>query len=193
MDKEIYEQYQMQGDMQRQAGEMQMSAVAPQMHEQVAQAQAVLVEQTNPDRVLEDITLKLKGQIRNIDGTVTQLGKPLMNQKGVDRMLFIMSSIINQNTILSHLEDDEISKVMVQLGDDITDDLTLNWKDYGIGDKMLLDHIEDSILIPAYFALKRALGQNEKNWLGKITVENISGSRQFNAPKKEGLLSKFRL
>jgi len=193
MNKDMYEQYQMQGDIQRQSGELQMSSIAPQMHEQVAQAQAVLVEQTNPDKVLEEITMKLKGQLRNYDGTISQISKPLMNEKGVSRMLFIMSSIINQNTILSHLEDDEISKVMMQLGDDITDDLTLNWKDYGINDKMLLDHIEDAILIPSYFSLKRALGQNEKNWLGKITVENISGGKQFQAPKKEGLLSKFRL
>jgi len=69
----------------------------------------------------------------------------------------------------------------------------LNWKDYGIKDKMILDYIEDIVLFASYFALKRALGKNEKNWLGKITVENIMGGSRVAPPKREGLFSKFRL
>ena len=43
------------------------------------------------------------------------------------------------------------------------------------------------------FALKRAEGQNEKNWLGKISIENISGSPRVPIQKREGWLSKFKL
>jgi len=41
--------------------------------------------------------------------------------------------------------------------------------------------------------LKRALGQNEKNWLGKISVEQISGAPRIQPPKKGGFWSKLRL
>jgi len=192
MNEEMYDQYAMQSDLQNQVSEAQRVAYAPQLYEQVQQAQSILIEQTNPSKVLEEISLKLKGKIKKHDGTVIMEGDPLMNYKGINRMLFIMSSIINQNTILSYLEKHEIEKLMIQLSDDIVDDLTLNWREYEIKDKIMLDHIVDAILIPAFCALKRALEKNEKNWLGKISIENI-GQEQKIQPKKGGLLSKFKL
>ena len=42
-------------------------------------------------------------------------------------------------------------------------------------------------------ALKRAEGQGEKNWLSKISVENISSVPRMSMNKKEGFWSKFRL
>jgi len=193
MDQEVYDNFKGQEYLQDQAMAGQMSAYAPQIQEQVQQARAVLVDQTNPRAVIEDIILKLKGQERSYDGSLIQTGEQLLNDKGINRMRFILSTVVNQNTILSHLEDKEIGRLIVNLSYDIIDDLTLNWKDYDIKDKMLLDHIVDSIAYPAFFALKRALGQNEKNWLGRISMEHISGGASLPKPKKEGFWGKFRL
>lgn len=193
MDKETYDQYQMQSDLASQQSEAQLSAYAPQMQEQVSQAQAVLVAQTNPDKILEEIELKLRGQRLKTDGSIDIISDPLMNKKGISRIIFIMSTVINQNTILSHLEDREISKLIIEIGTDLDLDLALNWRDYGVKDRTMLNHIEKAVVIPAFFALKRALGQNEKNWLGKITLESISGRSGIPSPKKEGFWTKFRL
>ena len=105
----------------------------------------------------------------------------------------ILKTIVTQNTILSHLENKEITKIMERVSEDITDDLALNWRAYGIKDKMMLDHIENAIILPSYFSLKRALKQNEKNWLGKITLENVSGGSRMSMPKKEGFWNKLKL
>ena len=189
----MYNQYQMQSDLQRQAGESQMSTYAPQIHEQVQQSQAILLAQTNPKEILKDIELKLRGEREREDGTIEQISPPLMNLLGISRILFFMDILINQNTILSHIEDREISKLIIAVGDDLLMDLAINWREYGVKDRSMLNLIEKSVLIPGFLALKRALGQGEKNWLGKITVENISQSRGGFAPKKEGILSKLRL
>jgi len=193
MNSELYDNYLMQSDLQRQAGQNQMSAYAPQLHEQVQQAQAVLIAQTNPKEILREIELKLRGEREKYDGTIEQISPPLMNQIGRSRILFFMDILINQNTILSHIEDREISKLIIAVGEDLLMDLAINWREYGVKDRSMLNLIEKSVLVPGFLALKRALGQGEKNWLGKITVENISQNRGGIAPKKEGVLSKLRL
>ena len=87
----------------------------------------------------------------------------------------------------------EIQNIMETLSEDLVDDLSLNWKRYGIEKKTDLDTINNSIMVNIYLALKRAEGQNEKNWLSKISVEQISGRGGMVAPKKESFWSKFRV
>ena len=194
MHPETYDSYQANSALQQEGNEQGYAIQGPVMQEQVAQAQAVLVEQTNPRRVVEDISLRLRGLEKDpTTGKLMKVSEPLMNDKGIATARFLMNSIISQGTVLSHLEDKEISKIIIQIGDDLVDDLTLNWKEYGITDKMYLDYIVDSILFPSYLALKRALRQNEKNWLGRITVENIAGGSRVQKPKGGGFWDKFKL
>ncbi len=193
MDKEILEQYQMQEQLNQQQLDAQGMAYAPQLQEQVQQAQAVLVEQTNPKKVVELIMLRLQGKEKKPDGTVVLIATPKMNKEGIDNVWFILDSHINQNVILSHLQLREIQKIMESLSEDLVDDLALNWKRYGVEKKTDLDTINNSIMVNIYLALKRAEGQNEKNWLSKISVEQISGGRGIVAPKKESFWSKFRV
>ena len=189
----VAQEYSYQQTLQQQMQAHQAAMQTPYMFEQQQQHQAVLVEQTNPSKVIDDIDLSLRGYERKYDGTLKKVGEPMMNDLGIGRMRFLMRTVINQNTILSHLEDSEISKLIIQLSDDVIDDLTLNWRDYGIKDKIMLDHVVDAITFPAYLALKRSLGQNEKNWLGKISVENISNAPRIPMGKKEGFWSKLKL
>lgn len=189
----VLQEYNYQQSLQQQQMANQFAMNSPMMFNQQQEHQAVLVEQTNPSKIIDEIDLSLRGYERKYDGTLKKVSEPMMNDLGIGRMRFIMRSVINQNTILSHLEDSEISKLIIQLSDDIIDDLTLNWKYYNIQDKIMLDHIVDAIVFPAYLALKRALGQNEKNWLGKISVENISNAPRIPQAKREGFFSKIKL
>ena len=127
------------------------------------------------------------------DGTEAEVSEPKLNKLGLGKIWFILESHINQNIILSHLDRDEIGKIMMGLSEDLVDNLALNCKNYGIIDKTDLDDINDSILMNVYASLKRAEGQNEKNWLSKISIENISGAPQMMGRKKEGFWSKFKL
>ncbi|MBU0958578.1 MAG: hypothetical protein KKB31_01405 [Nanoarchaeota archaeon] len=193
MNPEEFEHYKMQEALQQGQLDHQNLAYAPQALEQIQQSQAVLVEQTNPKRVVKDIILRLRGLEESPDGTLVKVATPKINEIGQDNIWFILDSHINQNVILSHLEEEEIRKIMDGLQDDLVDDLCLNWKEYGITKKTDLDTINNSVLMNIFMALKRAEGQNEKNWLGKISVENITGQSRLPQIKKEGWLSKFRL
>ena len=84
--------------------------------------------------------------------------------------------------------------MIIKVGNDVIDDLTLNWKDYGIKDEMSKDHIINLALLPAFMSLKRAWKQNEKNWLGKVTIESLSNAPRVQPIKdKGGALSRLRL
>ena len=193
MDNNVLEQYQAQEALQGQQIDGQMSPYAPQIQEAVQQTQAILVDQTNPKRIVREVILRLRGLEEKPDGTLVQVAEPKVNKEGIDNIWFILDSHINQNVILSHLDKGEIAKMIDTLQGDIVDDLSLNWRRYGIQKKTDLDAINDAILFNIYLALKRAEGQNEKNWLGKISIENISGGSRIPMPKKEGFWSKFRL
>lgn len=195
MDRPLSEidHYNAQAAIQQQGVQAQTLASYPQMYENQQQHQAVLVEQTNPSKVIDEIVLSLSGYEYKFDGSLEKVGEPVVNQFGINRLRFIMRSIINQNTVLSHLEEREVNKLIIQLTDDIIDDLTLNWKEYGIKDKIMLDYVVDSIMFPSYMALKRALEQNEKNWLGKISVENITNAPRMPQAKQGGFWNKLKL
>jgi len=193
LDKENYEQFQMQEGLQQQQIDANTIALAPQLQEQFQQQQAVLVDQTNPKKVVRDIILRLQGIEERKDGTLIKIAEAKINKIGVDNIWFMLDSHINQNVILSHLKENEISKIMGCIQNDLVDDLSMNWKEYGIQKKTDLDTINNSILVNIFLALKRAEGQNEKNWLGKISVENISGGSRLPSMKKESFFSKFKL
>jgi len=193
MDRETFENYKMQEQLQQQHDDAQNSMYAPQLQEQVQQVQAVLVEQTNPKTVVEMVMLRLRGLQKDSEGRLVKVAEPKMNKEGIDNVWFILDSHINQNIILSNVEIKEIQSIMEAIQEDLVDDLALNWKRYGITKKTDLDTINNSILVNIYLALKRAQGQNEKNWLGKISVEQISGRGGMVAPKKESFWSKFKI
>ena len=193
MEKEVLEQYQMQEQLTQQQLDAQTMALAPQLQEQIQQSQAILVEQTNPKKIVELIMLRLQGKEKKPDGTVVLIAKPKMNKEGIDNIWFILDSHINQNIILSHLEIREIQQIMEAISEDLVDDLSLNWKRYGVEKKTDLDTINNSIMVNIFLCLKRAEGQNEKNWLSKISVEQISARGGVQAPKKESFWSKFRV
>lgn len=193
MQQEEYEAYQMQDAIQQGMYERQQSVSAPQLAEEMQRQQAVLVEQTNPKKIVEDVMLRLRGVERKGDGTLFAVATPKMNKIGLERIWFILESHINQNVILSHLEEEEIRHIILSLSDDLVDCLALNWRSFGIRDKTDLDDINNSVLCNIYFALKRAEGQNEKNWLGKISIENISAGNRFPSMKKESFWSKFKI
>lgn len=193
MDKEEYEHYQMQDALQQKQLDAQQVSIAPQMYDQMQQTQAVMVEQTNPKKIVEDIMLRLRGLEKQPDGTLVKIAEPKLNKTGQENVWFILDSHINQNVILSHLEIKEIRTMIENLSGDLVDDLSLNWKAYGITKKTDLDVINNSILYNIFLALKRAEGQGEKNWLSKISVENITSASRLPPMKKEGFWSKFRL
>lgn len=188
-----YPQAEAQQTLQQQQIAAQMGMQGMQMYNDMQGNQAMLVQQTNPNKIIDEMLLQLKGKRRKEDGSIENMSDPILNDYGIQRAWFYASAIVNQGTTLSHLEEGEAGKITVDYGRGLIDELTLDWKQWGIKEKSWLDSIADTILIRCFLALRRAEGQNEKNWLGKITFENLNNAPKIQQPKKENWLSKFKL
>ena len=193
MNPEDYDNYQMQSALGKEQIEAQTMSYAPQMYNEVQQQQAILVAQTNPKKIINEIILRLQGFEMQPDGTKVKTSEPMLNKLGIESLKFSLHGHINDNVRLSHLDAREISKRMRVIGNDLVDSLMLNFEKWGIKNKTHLDDINNVVLCNIFDILKRAEGQGEKNWLGKISVEQISGGMRMPMQKKEGFLSKFKL
>jgi hypothetical protein len=133
-----------------------------------------LVEQTNPDKILEDIEMTLRGRIYSQDRkewTQPIGSKPLINESGLNSLMADARGLINQNTILSNLNDEQIGKLIITVGRAIKNKIKMNWKEFGI-DKSNLTTCILAITNPAYAALMRAKNEGEKRFL-KTSVRAV--------------------
>jgi len=187
-------QYNIQSRLQQEQIEGQQTMNAPFLRDQMNQIQAQLLEQLNPANTIDEIELVLRGEIKSLKtGEVIKKGEPLMNELGINKMLTFCRGVINQNTTISFLEANEIGRIMIELSDDLVDDLSLCWKEYGITSKPDLDYINDIILTMCFCALKRALNGGERNFMKTTTTEILNSRPQNFGNKKEGFLNKFKL
>lgn len=197
MERENYEAYLAQKDLTSQASEDDLMKYAPQMQEHVANSQAVVIEQVNPRKVVRDIILEIAGQeYDDREKKIIIVGNPLMNEFGLQNAKIKLRGIINQNTIMSSLDPKEITRLMVQWADDLTNDLGIHWREYGIKNLASCDMIVNILIMNSFLALKRAqMGYtgNEKNWYGRIAFEKIGQNQQQPTSKKESILDKFKL
>lgn len=185
--------YQYQKALTQQQLDAQQQMGAPYLLEDRQVAQAALVQQIDPARVLREIRMILKGLVENEVGEIIKEGKPLMNEEGITNILLAIKGIVNQNTIMSSLEDIEINKLILNLANDLIDDLTLNWKKYQIKDETKRDIIINVCINMAYTALKRALHGGEKRFLGTTTVESITSQPRPMTQKQTGFWGRFKL
>lgn len=176
----------------RQSSDDQQKVYAPQLHEHLQQAQAVVIQEINPNKVVKDVLRELEGKEIDENGEVIRVSTPYLNDEGLKMAKFFLRGVINQSNTLSHLEDHEIQRIMEALQNDLVEDLGINWKKYGINNRTTCDLINNILLINSLTVLKRAREQNEKNFLRGITIESISGGQQQKT-KKDSFLSKFKL
>lgn len=148
--------------------------------------QADLVEKISPKELAKDIEHKLKGEVYDWEKEIwyvpedkegNRLTKPFLNDKGLWRIMSIVTSFINDNTIYSNLKEEEIGRLMVKLSRQLIGLLRIKYREFDI-DKAYLTTVKAIVMNTTYLALKRAKGGNERILLGKsINVqENIMRS-----------------
>lgn len=188
MDKETYDQYEMQRALQQQSIDAQAEMYAPSMKQQINDMQSAVIQQVNPVKVAEKIILRFEGKILRDDEIVEKF-EPVMNQKGISEVSLYLEGIINQSLTMGKLEDEEIKNIAVGLSHSWTENIGFNWRRWGIKNASTKDMICDILAINTLAILKRS--RDEKAFFGKVAIEHIT---QAKSPKKEeGFLSKIRL
>lgn len=107
-------------------------------HEIQQQRVANIIEQTSPEKQLEEIEWRIKGYKRNtytrkwekIDKDVSEPSSLL-----ISRYISTLSSVLNENTRFTNLSGSEITSLMEPIIEWLVDDLDSNSEEYGLGFK----------------------------------------------------------
>ncbi len=180
-----------QEELQRQQLDSQSDLNRLHTREQDQHAQAILIKSLDPSAVVEQIKRDLKGQIL-IDNRLVQERKPLMNDEGISTMISFVRVCVNPSTTISHLESENVTKIMDGLSRDVVLNLQLNWRKYEM-EKTNMDLVNNLILIPSFIALRRATGGGERSFLKSSMSEQVSSRISPYKDKGGGFWSKFRL
>lgn len=146
---------------------------------------------TNPEQELFKLELTLRGMKANEGGDAIKIGPALLNDMGVSEILGMTQSIVNQVTILSSLERDDIDTLRDFLGDTLAKDLMVNRTRYDITNTSIRDQVYFSTIATAFICMKRAQNDtlsDKKFW--RNTVQELHTSVQGN-DKKKGIMSRI--
>ena len=140
---------------------------------------------TNPENDLYKLELSLRNIRLDDKGnpiTNDKNAKAMMNEKGVQSVLSIIQSVVNQVTIMSNLSQNDIPMLIELMSDAMIKDLMVNSKDYGIDVETSRDKIVFMSSSFAFVCMKRAFEEGEKHfWKGsqqEITMTNQSGQQK---------------
>jgi hypothetical protein len=187
-------EFRMSKSLQKDQIDAEMQGAAPYLLQDKQLTQAALMEQLDPEEIIEEIKRTLKGvKINKLTGEQTKEAEPLMNDEGISKIILTMRSVVNKNIIMSAIQEPMINKLTADLANEIVDELTLNWKEYGIKNKSDVDKIEGVCKRMAYAALMRSKEGGERRFLGTTTVENISSTPQAIPQEKKSFFSRFKL
>jgi len=180
-----------QGQMQREGITEQQKQYAPQMREQLAETQAAIITQTNPARSLKIVLEGFKGNISNEDGEWEKMGEPIMNESGIAKVASILIPFVNDAIRFGNISESEVRDIALQTVDDITEEIGINWRDYGIQSAAVRNLIIDSLMALILITLTRSEEQGEKNWLGKVVLESISAGGGQQKRRRESTWEKY--
>lgn len=143
---------------------------------------------TNPEDELYQMELTLRSMVPDGKGNPLQVGRPLLNEKGIVSVLGLCRSIVNKNSIFSNFNEKEVNLLIMNLIDTICKDLMINRINYDIADGSR-DTIVNIVLNNVYPCLKRGYQEGDKRfWKG--TVQEIH-SKTETGGNKGGAISRF--
>jgi len=152
---------------------------------------ASFAKQVDPKGMLVEIKHILRGDSWDDEGKKWKSTKhPQINEIGITSIMADLYPIINQNTTLSELDKEEISKVMISIAHRIVVKLAVSGEDFGI-DESNYSTVLDGIRYQMLMTLKRSQeGGERKLWRTTIRSTDTRVSRPPEE-KRGGFLSRF--
>jgi hypothetical protein len=148
-----------------------------------------ILHMTNPAMQLKQLEYAYKGKVENQDGTMTDYGNALMNERGINNVVGLLRSTVNQVNIMGNLEKEDIPKLMQFFADALIKDLMLNKYNYNMTWESR-NLVYTSAINLAYYTMKRSLNEGDRRfWKG--SVQEISMKQESNTKGGGGILSKL--
>lgn len=142
----------------------------------------------DPNPVLMELQMAWLGLTTNEKGDVIQIGKPLMNMRGVFQILNLIRPVYNHFACMSNLSEDEIYGMIEELQHNISELLFMKDDDFEL-DNDYKDSIIDNSRRMALTGLNRAKNQGEKVFLSK--THESRAIYQEKDKQKKGVRSIF--
>lgn len=153
-----------------------------------------VTELTDPKIELRRFELMLKNCYEDEEGKEKSLGNPLMNQLGINSVMTQIGSVVSRVTFLSRYEKEEIPRLMLMFSDGLIQDLTFNWKLYGIDPNnrnTIRTKVKRTAELVAFPAMKRAYEGATLRLISSITQDMTVKMLGQNDSKASGWLSKL--
>jgi hypothetical protein len=127
---------------------------------------------TNPEDELKKMELTLRGQQMDSEGNIIQVGNPLMNDEGINRMVGLIQRYANQSTVMSNLKSKDTDRLRNYIADHVAINLMINRERYNIKDMSARYDIFFCVVSTAIICLNRPLDEGERRfWKGQQPQE----------------------
>ena len=136
---------------------------------------------TNPSDELRSLELGLRG-LMEVGDEVKVVGTPLLNDRGVCSVISLVRSCVNQNTVLSNLDEMHIINLVLNMGDTLIKDLMFNKVEYGVCNPSARDRVHTMSITNAFVCMRRPFEEGERRfWRGsqqEIIMRNEGSSQK---------------
>lgn len=173
-------------------GEIPNYSIIPPSIQQESES-AGIIKELSPRKVLEQVRMNLNGYFFNYDlGKYEQLMKPLMNENGVTKIMWILSSAINDVITFSNYKEGEAEKFTIFVCEKGLFPIHINWREYGIQSKSDLEIIDSMVMNLTFGAFRKALGAGDRNVVRdfKKDVRALFPNQFGNQIEKDGNIFK---
>ena len=177
-----------QSRLQQEAADAQARQVAPQMREQLAEAQAAVIAQTDPRKSLNQVLQGFRGKIQDEYGNYAKIGAPLMNEHGIAVLAGFLTPILNDSTRFGDIPPSAVRDHTEDIINQITQDLGWHWREYGISGTTINNIIIADLTVIVRLALSRSENGGEKSFLSRVILESVGGQPK---KKKESTWDKY--
>jgi len=172
--------------------EEQEQPIQPYDYSPIIQApDATFAKQVDPKGMLADIKHILRGDSWDDENKKWKISKtPQINEVGITSIMADLYPLVNQNTTLSELDREEISKVIISISNRIVAKIAVSGEDFGIDDSNYSTFLNDVRYI-VFMTLKRSQDGGERK-LWRTTIRSTDS--RISKPEervKGGILSRF--
>jgi len=131
---------------------------------------------TDTRDLLSQLTMKLRSAVE-YDGKIIQIDQSLINEKGINQVMYSVESLANQKAIFSNLDDNEVRNVMNLFSDTLIRLLMIKRKEFEVRNFADAETITMSSIMTCYTIVKRAYGEGDKKfWKGSVQEIKTSTS-----------------
>jgi len=138
---------------------------APPITNQFNPAEVGIIKELSPFKTLTRIRENLRGYFWSEEDKEYQKVEgfePLMNDKGINKFLAILSSFLNDTITMSNIPPEEVNKLVEHICDEVIPIMHIHYKEWGIKTKGDLGILDSQIFMMAYGAIHKASGAGDR-------------------------------